>query len=88
MTRPRRSYSAPDRHARPKPSAPTSKLTDNTTEWRRATPSAESDKAFALSRVAQALAATNPDHAERIAQSITVESDKVTALSGVAMATL
>ena len=43
-------------------------------------------KASALSRVAEALAATDPDRAERIANSITDESSKASALSGVAEA--
>jgi hypothetical protein len=44
----------------------------------------EFSKASALSGVAKAVAATDPDRAVRIASSITVESSKASALSGVA----
>lgn len=43
-------------------------------------------KAEVLRRLAQAVAATDPDHAERIADSISVELDKIGALADIARA--
>jgi hypothetical protein len=44
----------------------------------------EYSKALALARVAEAMAATDPDRAERITQSITLEFAKVSALVKIA----
>ena len=49
-------------------------------------PTSEPFKDMTFPAIAKALAATDPDRAERIAQSITIDSSKASALSGIAKA--